>query len=114
MCNDTIVKIDFRNDAREMTPCRVLSCFLQGDDVPFPWKVLFDDSFSASGSWVPTVDTEPLEKKRVVQWSLRKVGRTTAFGGAGQGRVCQRWKCELLQEWESERSCDGVLVAFES
>ena len=53
-------------------------------------------------------------KKRVVQWSTRKVGRITAFGGAGQGRVCQRWKCELLQEWESERICDEFLVAFES
>ena len=33
---------------------------------------------------------------------------------AGQGRVCQRWKCEHLQEWKSERICDQVLVAPES
>ena len=43
-----------------------------------------------------------------------EVGRTAAFGGAGQGRVCQRWKCELLQEWNSERICDQILAMSES
>ena len=34
---------------------------MQRDDVPFHRGVLFDGSFfSASGSWVPIVDAEPL------------------------------------------------------
>ena len=43
-----------------------------------------------------------------------EVGRATAFGGAGQRRVCQRWKSELLQERNSERICGRVLVVSES
>ena len=53
-------------------------------------------------------------KKSRAMVSSRKVGRITAFGGAGQRNVCHCWKCELLQEWESERTCDHVLVASES
>ena len=33
-----------------------------------------------------------------------KVGGITDFGGARQGRVRQRWKCELLQEVNLRRA----------
>ena len=48
---------------------KVSSCFLQGDDVPLPRNVFFDRSFfSASRSWVPIVDAEPLQFGRSIRY----------------------------------------------
>ena len=61
-----------------------------------------------------TTGTEENSKDLDRKWRSYNCRRATAFGGAGQGRVCQRWKCDLLQEWNSERICGQVLAVSES
>ena len=46
---------------RRVHVIKVPNCLLQSDDVPFLRNMLLDGSFfSASGSWIPVVDAEPL------------------------------------------------------
>ena len=51
---------------------------------------------------------------KLLRWSLEKVFASSPTPRKRVVHVCQRWKCELFQEWESERICDQVLVASQS
>ena len=45
----------------------ILRCFLQSDDVPPACNLLLEGIFfSASGPWIPAVDTQPLLHKRTI------------------------------------------------
>ena len=59
--NRTTSIMSHKEAIRQVVVINVFDSFLQGDDVSFHRNVLFDGIFSsASRSWVPIVDAEPL------------------------------------------------------